>query len=137
MWLRSGAQGSTALGGATPIRCGEVTGDGVGAGSKGFEVTGVGQDRRGGPDELTSGAPAVRIGLGTRERQRVRSVRIGITPVSNPGHEEGKSGVIRPRQAQRGRGILQTKAGARRGAESTNHRADAENWRGEALASTN
>jgi hypothetical protein len=51
-------QGSSALGGAAPAHGGRVAGDEAGAGSRGFEVTGVGQDRRGGPDDLTGGTPA-------------------------------------------------------------------------------
>ena len=39
---RSGAQGLTASGGTVLVHGGEVTRDGVGAGSKGSEVAGVG-----------------------------------------------------------------------------------------------
>jgi hypothetical protein len=38
-------RGLTASGGAAPVRGGAVVGDEAGAGSKGFEVAGAGQDR--------------------------------------------------------------------------------------------
>jgi hypothetical protein len=47
-------------GGVTPTHGDEVDGARAGAGYRGSEVTGVGQDRQEGPGELTSGVPAKR-----------------------------------------------------------------------------
>jgi hypothetical protein len=58
---------STGAGGAAPDRVDEVARAQESAGSRGFKVTGVGQDRREGPDELTGGTPAARMGPETRE----------------------------------------------------------------------
>jgi hypothetical protein len=46
----------------------------------------------------------VRTGLGKRELQRERSGRVGVTPTSNPGRGEGKSGALRPGLAPREEG---------------------------------
>lgn len=89
-------QGLTASGGATSAHDSEVVGDGAGAGSRRFEVAGVGPDRRGGPNELTGGALTARMGSEVTERRRECSGLVGVTPVRNPGHGDGESGALRP-----------------------------------------
>jgi hypothetical protein len=49
---------------------GDVTGARAGVGYRGYEVAGVGQDRRGEPGEHTSGLLATRPGLEMGERRR-------------------------------------------------------------------
>jgi hypothetical protein len=85
----------TAAGGAAPAHGGEVAGAGAGAGYRGSEVTGVGQDRREGPRELAGGVPATRPRPKAGERQRESSGRVGITPARNPSRGEGESGTLR------------------------------------------
>jgi hypothetical protein len=85
----------TAAGGAAPAHGGVVTRAGAGAGYRGPEVTGVGQDLREGPDELVGGVPATRPRPGARERRRESFERVGITLARNPSHGEGESGVLR------------------------------------------
>jgi hypothetical protein len=85
----------TATSGAAPVHGGEVAGAGASASYRGSEVTGVGQDRREGPDELAGGVLATRPRPGARERQRESSARVGVTTARNPGNEEGESGVLR------------------------------------------
>jgi hypothetical protein len=87
--------GLTAAGSATPTHGGEVARAGAGVGYRGSEVTGVGQDRREGPDKLTGGVPAMRPRPGARERRRESFRRIGVTPVRNPIRWEGESGALR------------------------------------------
>jgi hypothetical protein len=88
-------RGSMDAGGAVPAHGGKVTGVGAGVGSRGFEVTEVGQDRREGPSELTGGTSATRPRPETRERRRECSGRVGVTPARNLGHGEGQSGALR------------------------------------------
>jgi hypothetical protein len=52
---RSNARGLTASGGVAPVRGGEVTRDGAGAGSRGFEVARVGKYWRGGSSNSLAG----------------------------------------------------------------------------------
>jgi hypothetical protein len=93
---RSNAWGGlTVAGSATPTHGGEVARAGAGVGYRGSEVTGVGQDRREGPDKLTGGVPAMRPRPGARERRRESFRRIGVTPVRNPIRWEGESGALR------------------------------------------
>jgi hypothetical protein len=77
----------------------EVAGARAGVGYRGSEVTGVGQDRREGPDKLTGGIPATRPGPETRERWRESSGWVEVTPASNPDRGEGQSGALRLRLA--------------------------------------
>jgi hypothetical protein len=64
------------LGGATLAHGGEVAGDGAGAGSKGFEVTGVGACTRGtGADRS---APLGRGREGARMRERGLALTGGV-----------------------------------------------------------
>jgi hypothetical protein len=60
--------GLTAAGGVAHVHGGEVARARVGAGYMGYEVTGVGQDRREGPGELAGGVPATRSRPGAIER---------------------------------------------------------------------
>jgi hypothetical protein len=64
-------------------------------GYRGSKVTGVGQDRREEPGELTGGVPATRPGPEMGERRRGTSGWVEVTPARNPGREEGKSGALR------------------------------------------
>jgi hypothetical protein len=101
---RSNAGGLTAAGSAAPAHGGEVTGARAGAGYRGSEVIGVGQDWREGPDELAGGVPATRLRPGARERWRESSGRIRVTPARNSDHGEGESGVLRLGLAPTGKG---------------------------------
>jgi hypothetical protein len=92
---KSNTSGLTAAGGTAPAHSGEFTGARAGAGYRGSEATGVGQDRREGPDKLGGGVPATRPRPGARERQRESSRRIRVTPVRNPNHGEGESSMLR------------------------------------------
>jgi hypothetical protein len=92
---RDQTPGSTDTGGAAPAHGGDVSGVGAGACSRGYEVTGVSQDRREGPDKLIGGTLATRPGPETRERQRECSGQVGLIPARNPGHGVGQSGVLR------------------------------------------
>jgi hypothetical protein len=73
----AGGGGLTAAGGVAHVHGGEVARARVGAGYMGYEVTGVGQDRREGPDELAGGVLATRSRPGAIERQRENSGRVG------------------------------------------------------------
>jgi hypothetical protein len=84
------------VGDATPAHSGEVAEAGAGASYRGSEVTGVGQDRRERPDELTGGVLATRPRLGVRERWRESSRRVMVTPARNPSRGGGgESGALR------------------------------------------
>jgi hypothetical protein len=83
------------VGGAAPAHGGEVAGAGAGAVYRGFEITGVSQDRREGPNELASGVPAMIPRSEAREHQRESSRRVGVTPARNPDRREGESSVLR------------------------------------------
>jgi hypothetical protein len=74
---------------------GEVAGARAGVGYTGFEVTGVGQDRREGPGELTGVIPATRQGPETRERRRESFERVEVTPARNLGRGERQSSALR------------------------------------------
>jgi hypothetical protein len=82
--------------GVVPLRSGGVAGDKPDTAFGGSGVTGVGQDWRGGPDELIGWTPVARTGPGMRERRRELSGRVRITPARNLGRGEGKSGALRP-----------------------------------------
>jgi hypothetical protein len=62
---------------------------------RGSGVAGVGWNWLGGPGKLTSEAPATRTGPEARERWRGYSKGVGVTPLRNPGHREGESGMLR------------------------------------------
>jgi hypothetical protein len=66
--LRSNARGATASGGAALIHGGQVAGDEAGAGSRGSEVAGAGQDRLGESGELNGRVLTVRAGLEASKR---------------------------------------------------------------------
>jgi hypothetical protein len=121
---RSNTGGSMDVGGAAPAHSGLVAGVGAGADSRGFKVTGVGQDRREGPGELAGGALATRPRPETREQRRESSRRVGMIPTRNPDRGEGGFGRAKAHTSSgEGRGTLQTIPGARHEAGSVSHHA--------------
>jgi hypothetical protein len=81
---------------ATPLLLlgGEVAEARAGLGCRGSEVAGVGQDRRGEPNEHTSGVFATRPGPEMGQRQRESSGRVRVTPARNPSRGEKQSSAI-------------------------------------------
>jgi hypothetical protein len=63
--------------------------------SRGPRVVGVGWNWRGGPGELTGGAPVAITGAEAREQCRGCSGRVWMTPARNLGRGEGESSVLR------------------------------------------
>jgi hypothetical protein len=87
-------QGSTASGGAAPAHGGEVTGDGAGVGSRGFDDAEAGQDRR------THWRNSNRENMIEGERTTEGVLRAGrVTPARNPCRGEGQLGALKPRLA--------------------------------------
>jgi hypothetical protein len=104
------------VGAAALTHGGEVAGAGAGVGYNCSEVAGVGQDRRGEPDEHTGGVVATKLGLEMGERQRESSGLVG----GNSGEESrpGRGGLGRAKawtSYGRVRGTSRTKAGHRAG----------------------
>jgi hypothetical protein len=79
----------TAAVGAAPTHDGEVVGARAGIGYRGFKVTGFGQDRREGPDELAGGVLATGPIARARERWRDSSSRFRVTPARIPAAGRG------------------------------------------------
>jgi hypothetical protein len=81
--------------GAAPVRGGVVAGDRTDAAFGGLGVAWVGRNWRGGLDELSGSAPAMRPGSGKREQRRRCFGRVGITSARNPGRREEESGTLK------------------------------------------
>ena len=82
-------EGLTAVGGATLAYDGEVTRAGVGLAYSGFEVAGVGQDRRGEPVEHTGGVLATKPGQRWENGGGRALDGSGVTLARNLGRGEG------------------------------------------------
>jgi hypothetical protein len=95
--LRAGVYGLVA--GAAPVCGGKVAEDEADTATEGFGIAEAGWNKCGGLDEHTGGAPATRMGPGTRERRRKCSEWVRVTPARNLGRGEGESGVLRHRLA--------------------------------------